>query len=497
MITDSGNPENPGGVPDPILEARCNITKELEQWKVALVDHTSQIPALGIFEKLTQKQRLDLLQVMYESPMLTTSGWGVSGPGCFWTNFGEETVIALLKYAPNADKAAIIGYFNGNKKILPHFYNHIDNKSIIPDDHNFDNFIREVIIANSVYLAAQRTKPSSDAPTIVWRYDNSVDLIKGITFNDEGKMMFNYAKYDLTPAGIILPIMCGPMGTMAGFSVKQSAPVDPLATVNLVIPEPDDKYWPDLKDVEKFPYTLQVPAISAAWMMNKTTNDKIQMGVDIALIALSAGEYAAAKGTLQYIWISAKIAVPLANELMKTSQGRELIKKMYGVYDSGISQQEKDARIKKAESFINTYNFWTNMVNLGAMGEGMYSAYKNLRGSAQELKAANGAADEIGLQKQIEKDLDHFDDGMPDELKLGKLGSALAGEAEMLEKLKDYKTILGKFQKMDDATKLKFMEDFTNASEDVLKALDSQGAELLESWKNFRKKNPTANLQCN
>ncbi|AEV98069.1 hypothetical protein A4D02_14470 [Niastella koreensis] len=497
MITDGGNPENQGGVPDPILEARCNITKELEQWKVALVDHTSQIPALGIFEKLTQKQRLDLLQIMYESPMLTTSGWGVSGPGCFWTNFGEETVIALLKYAPNADKAAIIGYFNGNKKILPHFYNHIDNKSIIPDDHNFDNFIREVIIANSVYLAAQRTKPSSDAPTVVWRYDNSVDLIKGITFNDEGKMMFNYATYDLTPASIILPIMCGPMGTMAGFSVKQSTAIDPLATVNLVIPEPDDKYWPDLKDVEKFPYTLQVPAISAAWMMNKTTNDKIQMGVDIALIALSAGEYAAAKGTLQYIWISAKIAVPLANELMKTSQGRELIKKMYGVYDSGISQEEKDARIRKAESFINTYNFWTNMVNLGAMGEGMYSAYKNLRGSAQELKAANGAADEIGLQKQIEKDLDHFDDGMPDELKLGKLGSALAGEAEMLETLKNYKTILGKFQTMDDATKLKFMEDFTNASEDVLKALDSQGAELLESWKNFRKKNPTANLQCN
>jgi hypothetical protein len=146
---------------DPVLEdARCKITKEMENWSVAMVKYAADRPELGIFEKLSQKQRLDLLQIMYESPNLNTTGWNVSGTNCFFANFGEEIVVALLKYAPNPDKAAIIGYFNSDKKILPRFYRQIDNKSILPDDHNFDQFIRELIIANAVYLAAKQIKPS-------------------------------------------------------------------------------------------------------------------------------------------------------------------------------------------------------------------------------------------------------------------------------------------------------------------------------------------------
>jgi hypothetical protein len=269
--------------------------------------------------------------------------------------------------------------------------------------------------------------------------------------------------------------------------------VDPLEIVNLVIPAPDEKYWPDFKDASKFPYTIQVPAISAAWMMNKTTNDKIQMGVDIALIALSAGEYAAAKGALQYVWITAKIAFPLANEVIKNNPS--IVYKLYGAYEN-VSDEEKKKRRDKADTFIEWYGVWTNLVNLGAMGEGVYTVYKNVRGSAAEMKAL-GVTDETGAMNQLEQGINKFDDALPDHLKLGKLRSMIAGEAEMLEKLKGYGKILDDFKVMDDAAKTKFIDDFANASEDVLKALDSKEAELLESWKNFRKKYPTENLQCN
>jgi hypothetical protein len=82
-------------------------------------------------------------------------------------------------------------------------------------------------------------------------------------------------------------------------------------------------------------------------------------------------------------------------------------------------------------------------------------------------------------------------------LRLGKLGSAAAREAAMAEKLKNYSRILDKFNSMDEATKLKFMDDFANASDDVLKALNREGSELLESWKTFRKKYPNENIRCN
>ncbi len=484
------------GLDKDLDDARCKITKELESWNITAVKYSADRASLGIFEKLSQTLRLDLLQMMYESPDLNTTAWNKSGYNCFLTNFGEETVIALLKYAPDPDKAAIIGYFNTHKMVLPRLYKLIDNKGII-DDQNFDQFIRELIKANALYLAAKRAKPSDTAITIKWAIPNALDIIKGVSFNSEGKLMINYATYDLSPAGFIMPIVVGPLGTLAGFSFDQTKPVDPLAIVNLVIPEPDSKYWPDLKDPKQFPYTLQIPAVSAAWMINKTTNDKIQMGVDLALIALSAGEYAAAKGALQYIWITAKIAVPAANEFMKTPAGNRAIKKLYGAEDPNVSPEVRKEREQKAEAFINRYNTFTNLVNLGAMGEGMYSLYKNVRGSVDDMKQL-GMTDETGTLGKLETDLNKIDDGMPDNLKLGKLTSALTAEEAAL-----YKKLAGKhgrvadeFLYMEKATKAKFMDDFANASEDVLNALNKENSELLAGWKNFRKKYPNEVL-CN
>jgi hypothetical protein len=310
-------------------------------------------------------------------------------------------------------------------------------------------------------------------------------------------MVFRYATFKLNSTNIILPILLGPAAWPATISFEKSKPVDPLATVNLVIPEQDTKYWPDLKDATKFPYTIQLPAISAAWMMNKTTNDKIQMGVDIALIALSAGEYAAAKGALQYIWVTAKIAVPLTNELLKTPTGVNIIKRLYGAEDKSFSEEERAKRAQKAVDFINLYNTFTNLVNIGAMGEGMYSMYKNVRGGVNDMKAL-GVTDETGTIGKLETDLNKIDDGMPNELKLGKLGSVLSAETAMAEKLakKGLSKLVDDFNAMNSAAKTKFMEDFANASEDVLKALNKKDSELLESWKTFRKNHPNEVL-CN
>ncbi|WP_205513248.1 fibronectin type III domain-containing protein [Longitalea arenae] len=484
------------GIVPELDDARCKITKELESWNVTAVKYNAERASLGIFEKLGQQLRLDLLQMMYESPDLNTTAWNQSGYNCFLTNFGEETVIALLKYAPNPDKAAIIGYFNRNKEVLPRLYKLIDNKGII-DDKNFDNFIRELIIANAVYLAAKQAKPNDNAPTIVWSISNAVDIIKGVSFTSDGKMVFNHVNYKLNAKNIIIPMLL-PAATLLGVSLDQSKPVDPLDVVNLVIPEPSEKYWPELKDATKFPYTIQIPAISAAWMINKTTNDKIQLGIDIALIALSAGEYAAAKGALQYIWISAKIAVPLASELMKTEAGIRTVNRYYGVYDTGIPDSVVEARRKKAQNFIDNYNTFTTFVNLGAMGEGMYSIYKSVRGSAAEMRSLSGAVnDEVGLMGKIESDLTHFDDAMPDNLKLGRFANVTT-EAAMAEKLvqKGFGKLANEFKAMKQAEKARFMDDFTNASDDVLKALNKENSELMQSWKAFRQKYPNEIL-CN
>jgi hypothetical protein len=135
-------------------------------------------------------------------------------------------------------------------------------------------------------------------------------------------------------------------------------------------------------------------------------------------------------------------------------------------------------------------------VNIGAMGEGMYSMYKNVRGGVNDMKAL-GATDETGTVGKLEADLNKIDDGMPNELKLGKLGGAAAAEAAMAEKLMKagYPQLAEKFKNMGPL-KTNFMEDFANASDDVLKALNKQESELLESWKRFRDKYPNEVL-CN
>lgn len=479
-----------------IIKARCNITKELEKWSVAKVKSSADRPEFGYFEKLSQKQRLDLLQIMYELPMLTTSVRDTSGTNCYLANFGEETVIALLKYAPDQDKAAIIGYFKSDSKILPHFYEKIDNKNFMPDDHNFDQFIRELIIANAVWLKATNAKPNDNAPTIKWKAPGGKDVFKSISFNNEGKVLINYVTYELNATNLIFPIVCGPLGIWKGISSDQSTPVDPLEIVNLVIPEPDEKYWPDFKDATKFPYTIQVPAISAAWMINKTTNDRIQMGIDLAMIALSAGEYAVAKGTLQYIWVTAQIAIPAANTLMQTEPG--LVYKLWGAYDSTLSYAEKAERRSKADAFMENYNTFSTLVDIGAMGEGMYSLYKELRGSAREMKSM-GIIDQSGIMSTVEKDLEKIDDIMPGHLKLGELTTIASARLSMIEKLKSkgLKDLLEKFKALEGSQReIHFIDDFTNASDDVLNALNKQNSVLLNSWMKFRNKYPNEIL-CN
>ena len=475
---------------DPAWKIRCDITKALQEWNVSLVNHSSHFPALGCFEKLSRDQRLDLLQIMFEQPNLTTSQLG-TGKYCQFTNYGEEIVIALLKFAPDADKGAIIGYFKSNAKVLPRLYKKIDNKNILMNDTNFDAFIREVIKANVVYLAAKNEKPKPDAPTILWKSGEGLELVKCVSFTDDGKVVINYATFDLSVKSIILPMILPGMGSLSGLSFQKSKAVEPLETINLVIPEPDEKYFPELKNVAKFPYTIQIPAISAAWMVNKVTNDKIQLGIDLALIALSAGEYAAAKGALQYIWVSTKIAVPLANELMSQPAGRRAIERLYGVEEPNISLAEKEKRKARAETFITNYGIFTNLVNAGAMGEGMYSVYKSVRGSVGDMKSL-GIADESGIMSKMETDLNNFDDAIPTEMRMGKLGDNVLGESALARQLSSgkYSFISRHLDAMDNATRLKFMEDFGNASEDVLKALNKQSSELMDSWKGFRKKYP-------
>ncbi|RFM25849.1 fibronectin type III domain-containing protein [Deminuibacter soli] len=422
-------------VPTPLDEARCEITKLLEKWKVSFTNENNHVAALGNFESLTTQQRLDLLDIMYDASDLYTSAWGVSGTNCGLANFGEEIVDAVLKFASNEDKVQIIKHFLANPSMISRFYKMIDNKMPfpIPDDNNFDVFIREVIKANSAYRKSLGQKPTDPAlgtagatkiKTILWQGKTSAELIKYVTVNDKGQLQIAHIGLDLSPEKVLLPLIM-PMASVKTVKVEYSDPIDPLETVNLVIPEPNESYFPELStNPSDYPITIPVPALSAAWMVNKTTNARIQTGIDLALIALSAGEYGAARGALQYIWITAKIAVPTFDVFLKSDEGHNFIRKAYGLNNLKTGTKEYDSCLKKADKFIERYAYFTMAVNLGAVGEGIYTSYKSVRSGLDDMRMADALSDaEKAKLQNIENELQSFDDALPSNFKWSRVAS--------------------------------------------------------------------------
>jgi len=431
---------------DPINQARCNISKLLnDQWHVHLINSGVSDPEFANFQALTSDQRIDLLNIYYDAPELTSSAWGVTGYNCSLSFYGEQIVDAVLSYSTDLDKYAILNLFKQNPDMLRRFYLQIDNKSILINDNNFDVFVHELIKLSAV--ANQNVKKVSlvsTNPVIVWSDSLRFELVKYVSFTDDAKLQVSYVTY--APGAGTALVFFLPAAALADMKINTSPAVDPMQIVNLVIPRPSS-YFPDLpQDPNQYPYTLQLPAISVAWMVNKSTNDRIQLGVDLALIALPVGELFEAGNGLIYLWRAAKIAVPAVDVLLKTEEGNRVLYKLYGIYDSGISDEERQARKQKANNFSDQYTKFSNLVNLGALGEGMYKMYTSLRGSVYDMRSAHSASYTTGEQQtlgQIENDMNSFDAALPDNLKKGEL-TAVAVSAGDNQLFKDIESVLGK-----------------------------------------------------
>lgn len=76
---------------------------------------------------------------------------------------------------------------------------------------------------------------------------------------------------------------------------------------------------------------------------------------------------------------------------------------------------------------------------------------------------------------------------------LRQVDNAVEGGSQtgtLINKIKSYGYLQNKFDGMSDALKTRFLDDFADASDDVLRALNKQNSEIMEGWIKFRNKYP-------
>jgi Pretoxin HINT domain len=410
-------------------KSRCLITKFFqENCTISLINHpeyekgTSRSGAVFL-QSLTLQQRKQILNIFYQAPNLTSTSWGTEGPACMVTNFGEEIVVAMLRYATKVpDQIALLEMFKTNKEMLPKFYKEIDNSCLnyFCGGDNFDALIKELIKLAQLNSALNNWDPNKDYKKIIWNRKkdwNEFTLLNHVKFDDNGDIIFKKYDFDLLKGlgEVIVPLAILNNNSDLAFTVTQSQAVDPWTPVMLTILAPDPDIFPNLpSDPDEYPRTIQLPAISVAHLNNKVANNQIQIGVDVAFTALSFGQLAAAKNGLQFVWRAAQVLIPAADAYLRTAAGKTTIfsiyKKLKYPNITNLTPEQQIIIENDRDEFISKWNTLTTFVNVGAMGEGVFTLYKNVRGKVYNIQStANLTVEEAETLSKLKNGMFEFE----------------------------------------------------------------------------------------
>lgn len=368
-------------------DSRCKITQFFEK-KVGIqsVTHANYggfagaTQSISLLQSLSLVQKQQVLNIFLQSYELTSTSWNVSGSNCFLANFGEEIVVAMLRYANEQEKLAFLSIFKNNKFIVPRFYKKIDNGHLwLGGGDNFDHFVKELVILTQINASLGETNPNSNTPIVTFNPEKSIgefELYNWVSFDDDYNMKIRRIKVDALQIAnkTLLPPLFSTgnnMFTMEDLGDK----IDPLEMVGLVLTKPSPNYFPKLsQNIGDYPITIPLPAIAVAQIVNRKSNAQIELYADVAFTILTAGTMATASNGLQFVWRASQTLVMATAAYLKTDDGKNLVMRYFN-----NDQAQYD-------NFMRNFGYLETCVTMGVVGEGVFDIYKSVRGTVYKME---------------------------------------------------------------------------------------------------------------
>lgn len=406
-------------------DVRCPITKLFQDFAAIqfvthssygnIKDETKAVACAAMLQSLSTQQKMQVLNIFLHASQLTSTSWNTAGPNCFWANFGEEIVVGLLRYSTDQQKVAFLDLLKTQKHILPRLYKKIDNGHFyLGGGDNFDAFVKELTVLTQVNTDIGISNENANTPIVTFnpeKKNTEVELLRWVSFDANGDMQIKRAKVNWL--GLLKTLTIG-MYSISGssdFSIESlnSEPIDPLKPVALVLVSPSSTYFPQLSYLKPtdFPVTIVVPAISVAHITNKKTNDQFGTYADVAFTVITAGQMALAKNGLQFAWRAGCTVVEATNAYLNAGDNKDDLLRLFG------------GDIGKRDQFLKYFGMLNTAVTLGAMGEGVFDLYTNLRGSAYQMDdvaknlGTNITQKETDILSRIETTLDDLHATIP------------------------------------------------------------------------------------